>query len=404
MSQQKIGVATATIIGMNAMIGSGIFTAPATMASYVGPAGILAYIFVVVAVWFIAQSLARLAYLFPEEGSFYVYVKQWGGHTLGLIASTAYFIGLLIAMGLLSQMAGQYLHFYFPSCTAYTLGLIALAALVLLNMFGVVLSTLGQHILIVCTLFPLIATTIMCLTKMNLSYLTPFAPFGFAHVLKATRVVIFGFFGFECAASLFNIVHMPEKNVPKALTYSILIVGSVYTLFVGSIILSTPLSLFTDPRIPLSETLKFVFPEHRWLILSIHFAILSAIIGTIHSMIWSSSHLLTLLVKKVKNKCVQSLVASPYFNSKVSVACVGLSICASYVALKNTNLFFCLTAVFIVFAYVASMITLLTIKAEWKSGRNIVCLLGIVTATMIFIFAIQGLIGEMVTSSNSFGN
>lgn len=400
MSHKKIGVATATIIGMNAMIGSGIFTAPATMAAYVGPAGILAYIFVVIAVWFIAQSLARLSYLFPEEGSFYIYVKQWAGHTWGLIASTAYFIGLLIAMGLLSQMAGQYIQAYFPSISAYTLGLITLAILVFLNMFGVVLSTLGQHILIICTLFPLIATTIMCLTKMNVSYLTPFAPYGFSHVLKATRIVIFGFFGFECAASLFNIVHTPEKNVPRALTYSILIVGFVYTLFVGSIILSTPLSLFTDPRIPLSQTLKFIFPTHPWLIATIHFAILSAIIGTIHSMIWSSSHLLTLLVKKFKNSAAQKLAASPLFNSKISVALVGIAICISYISLKNTNLFFCLTAIFIVFAYIASMITLLTIRAEWQSGRNIICILGIITASMIFIFAIQGLIQEVSTLTN----
>src|ERR1700722_6445072 len=107
MSQQKIGVATATIIGMNAMIGSGIFTAPATMASYVGPAGIIAYLIVIISVWFIAQSLARLAQLYPEEGSFYVYTKQWGGHIMGLIATTAYLIGLIIAMGLLTQMSGE---------------------------------------------------------------------------------------------------------------------------------------------------------------------------------------------------------------------------------------------------------------------------------------------------------
>ena len=47
---------TATIIGMNAMIGSGIFTAPAAIASYVGPAGIIAYVFVVLSVWCMALS------------------------------------------------------------------------------------------------------------------------------------------------------------------------------------------------------------------------------------------------------------------------------------------------------------------------------------------------------------
>lgn len=391
----KIGVATATIIGMNAMIGSGIFTAPATMAAYVGPAGILAYIIVVISVWFIAQSLARVAYLYPEEGSFYVYTKQWAGHTVGLIASFAYFFGLLIAMGLLSQMAGTYLHTIFPSISAFTLGLITLVALTILNMFGVVLSSVGQHILIVCTVFPLIATTILCLFKFNPAYLTPFAPYGFANVLKATRVVIFGFFGFECAASLFNIVEDPEKNVPRALTYSILIVGAIYTLFVGSIILSTPLHLFTDPRIPLSQTLKEVFPDNSFMIWTIHGAILSAILGTIHSMIWSSSNLLSLLTKKFKSNAIRSLVARDVFNSKVCVLIVGAAISISYITLSDPNLFFYLTAMFIVFAYMTSIVTLLTLKSEWRSGQNIKTVLGLATALMIFIFSIQGLVEEL---------
>ena len=142
---KKIGVATATIIGVNAMIGSGIFTAPAAMASHVGPAGILAYIFVVCAIWFMASSIARLAYLFPEEGSFYTYTKQWAGHRGGLIAVSSYFIGLVIAMGLLSRVAGVYLHPAFPQFTETQLGIIALWTLVILNMFGVVFSELLQQ-------------------------------------------------------------------------------------------------------------------------------------------------------------------------------------------------------------------------------------------------------------------
>lgn len=394
-SSEKISVTTATIVSMNAMIGSGIFTAPAAMAAYVGPAGILAYVFVVVAVWFIAQSLARLAQLFPEEGSFYVYAKQWGGHTMGLIASSAYFIGLLIAMGLLSQMAGLYLVHFFPSLSAYTLGIITLALLVILNMFGAVLSSFGQHVLIVCTLFPLLAITALCLTKFNASYLTPFAPYGFENVLKATRIVIFGFFGFESASSLFNIVQNPSKNVPRALTYSIMAVGTIYTLFIASIILSTPLNLFTDPRVPVSETLAVIFPEHPWLLNIIHFAILSAIIGTIHSMIWGSSNLLTLLIKRCNNARLTKLFCSSATqHNSASVIAVGIAIFISYITLTSLNLFFCLTALCIVFAYVSAMIALLTIPSEWKSGRNIITVLGIITALLIFTFAAQGLLEQ----------
>jgi amino acid transporter len=118
---QKIGVSTATIVGMNAMIGAGIFSIPATLAAHVGPAGILALIFVIISIWFMATSIARLAYLFPEEGSFYTYAKQWSGHIGGMLAVTSYLIGLLIAMGLLCRQAGIYLHTFIPFIDPYAL-------------------------------------------------------------------------------------------------------------------------------------------------------------------------------------------------------------------------------------------------------------------------------------------
>jgi len=393
---KKIGVATATIVGMNAMIGSGIFTAPATMASHVGPAGILAYLFVVGAIWFMASSIARLAYLFPEEGSFYTYTKQWAGHRGGLLSVSLYFVGLLIAMGLLSRMAGVYLHPIFPMLSEYQLGLIALFALVILNMFGVIFSELGQRILITCTVFPLIATIILCLSKASLSNLIPFAPHGIANVLKATRVVIFGFFGFECASSLFTIVKNPARNVPRALTYSIIFVGLLYTMFIASIILSTPLEYFVSPTQRISDILLITFPYNPWLVKLIHFSILSAIIGTVHSMIWSSSCLLVLIVNKLKSPLAKKIQAAHIVNQKSSVIIVGGAIFLSYITLKNPDLFFSITATCLVSSFILSMITLLTIPEEWKSQQNIKTILGIITATIILIFAVEGLSHELI--------
>lgn len=391
----KIGVSTATITGMNAMIGAGIFTAPAVLASNIGPAGILTYLFVVISVWFIAQSLARVASLFPLEGSFYAYTKQWGGHTMGLVAGGAYVLGLLIAMGVLCRIAGIYLLPFFPTVNSNILGLIALITLVALNMFGAALSQLGQRILIACTVLPLVTATVMCLTKINFKLLTPFAPFGFGNVFQATSKVIFGFFGFESAASLFSIVRDPEKNVPRALTYSIILVGTLYLLFVGAIILSIPLDLFTSAETPLTETLKHIFPQTTWLIWVIHVSILSAVLGTIHSMIWGSSALLIALVKKLKSKPAKSLISSNILNSKTSVLAIGTGIMTGFLTINNIDLFFNLTALCIISSYTLSIITLLTMKEEWRSGQNIKTVLGIATASLMLIFAMQGIIGQI---------
>ncbi len=398
--QQKIGISTATIIGMNAMIGAGIFTIPAAMAAHVGPAGILAFVFVVATIWFMAMSIARLAYLFPEGGSFYTYAKQWSGHLGGMLAVSSYMTGLLIAMGLLCRQAGIYLQAFFPGIDPYTLGITILVLLVLLNMFGVQLSQVGQHILIVCTVFPLMTTMLMCLTKADWHNLFPFAPYGFTNVLKATRMVIFSFFGFECATSLFNIVEDPAKNVPRALAYSIILVGGIYTLFIGALMISTPMAHFTSPNMRVSELLSILFPDNWWIIKLIDFSILSAIVGTVHSMIWSSSNLLKDIIQKMRNPVTKSLLEHGYINTKSIVLFIGLCILASFILLKNINLFFYFTALFLVFAFVMSMITLLTIKQEWKNQQNIQTIFGILTATAIFAFALEGIICELIQSFN----
>lgn len=388
---QKIGVSTATIIGMNAMIGAGIFTAPAAMASHVGPAGIIAYLFVVIAVWFMAQSIARLAELFPQEGSFYTYAKVWGGHAIGMLASGLYMTGLVIAMGLLSRIAGIYLHDWFPSTPADKLGMICLWLLVGLNMFGVVLSELGQKILIICTVFPLIATTLIAFTHAEWANLVPFAPHGFGNVFKATRIVIFGFFGFECATSLFALVKNPSKNVPKALTYSIMAVGTIYTLFIASIIMATPAGLL-GMNTKITDIIAAITPTMPWMVTMIHLSILSAIIGTIHSMIWSSSSLMVSLTHRMKSSAIKNLIKRGIITNRFALVVIGLGITFCYMTLKNIDLFFFLTALFIIAAFLLSMMSLFTLKSEWKSGQIIKTCIGFGTGLLIFYFALEGII------------
>lgn len=391
----KISLTTATITGLNAMIGSGIFTAPAAIAGYVGPAGIVAYLFVILAVWFMATSFARLAELYPQEGSFYTYAKQWGGHTAGIIASGLYLMGLMIAMGLLCRIAGGYIHQSVPALSATCWGTVTLLSLVTLNMFGVALTVIGQQILIVCTILPLAITTIMCFSKAQWANLFPFAPYGFTNALKATRMVIFGFFGFECTASLFSIVENPARNVPRALAYSIVIVGIVYILFVSSVILSTPMHLFSDPFIPFSVTLQSIFPGQTWLLCVVHWSIIIAIIGTVHSMIWSSAELLVSLAHRIcYSNQLPGVVHTPA-HKRYAVLAIGAAILSTFLTLHNINLFFSLTATCLVSAFILAIATLLTLKEEWRSGKNIRTVIGMLTALLILFFALENVVGEI---------
>lgn len=388
-STQKIGLMTATIVAMNAMIGAGIFSVPSALGASVGPAGLVTYAFVIVAVWCMGSAMAQLAHFYPRAGSFYVYARQWGGHKIGLLAAGLYLIGLVIAMGHLTQVIGIYLQHYFPSLSASALGLVALALLTIFNIVGVHLSQAGQMVLICTTVFPLIAVTVLCLVNGSWTNFVPFAPFGWRSVFSAARIVVFGFFGFEAAASLFHVVKDPERNVPRALVASILLVGMLYMFFVGAIIFAIPLYYFLNPYVSISDVLIRMFPQYPWLLELIHFSIFSAVLGTVHSMIWASGSLLTAFLHQCHGAGLKKLLDKGYITDRISVLVIAFGIFCSYVSLHDPDLFFDLTAMFIIAAFTLSMGALLLQRDKQSHWQKIQTIVGLLMAFLIFYFAAE---------------
>ncbi len=380
VKHQKISLFMATVAGVNAMVGASIFINPAALQTSVGPAAIFTYIGVIAAVWVMALALARVAALYPKEGAFYTYASEWGGHTMGVIASLAYLFGLTLAMGLLTRLTGMYLSHYFPSVPQEVLALSALWLLVGLNMAGATLTKVGQIILIVLTIAPVILVIGLCLGKANVNNLTPFMPYGYSSLIYAIKAVIFGFFGFETAASLYNLVEHPEKNVPRALTYSIIIVGGIYLLFITSIFLAIPRELFTHAEIPLSEVLLAMFPQYTWLVDVIRLSIIITIAGTLHALIWSLGELLCATMRRVSSNIKLPLAAA--------VVSIGLIVSFNYLVFKNLNLFFNLCALFLVFSYGTSIAALLYGPAKKTMETKILGYSGLAVALFIMSVAL----------------
>ena len=83
-------------------------------------------------------------------------------------------------------------------------------------------------------------------------------------------------------------------------------------------------------------------------------------------------------------------------NQRLAVVMVGTFIFLSFSFFKNIDLFFSLTAIFIIMAYVLSMITLFTIKEERTGINGLITIGGMVTAGVIFYFAAEGVVQQWV--------
>lgn len=382
-TSHKLSLTMAIIIGINSIVGASIFLAPAALQTTAGPAALITYGLISIAALFMGLALARVAQLYPEKGLFYSYAKLWGGHTWGVLAMASYCTGLVVALGLLARVTGSYLALYIPLEPLY-LSLSLITAIVAANFAGALIAKRGQIILMILTYIPLLIITLLCFLKADLSNLTPFVPYGWMSIFKAIPLVIFGFFGIEAIPSLFTEIEHPEKNVPKAVTLTIMLVGITYMIFAIAIFIGLPRTLFIDASTSLSTVLLTLYPTYTWLINLIEWAIIITITGTLHAMTWSLSTLIVntsnFMLKKEKT-----------VSQKTALISIGISVALCCIIFKNISLMFDLTALGIVFSYATAILPLLLLPKGRSFSQSALALLGLLTAALIFICGLLGI-------------
>lgn len=396
INKEKIGLGTAIIIGINAMIGGGIISVPIVLANTTGPAGILTFIFSMLIVILIGISLGRVAQIYPGDGWNYLYPAAWGGHTLGLISASCYAAGTIVALGFLVQQAGLYAQYFFPTAHPKFLGSIILFLLTSLILAGTHISSLGQYIIISGVTLPLIFTSITCWMNFDLSLATPFMPYGPESLMNAAPAVIFGFLGFESVASLYAIVKNPRKNVSKASIMAVIIVGLFYLIFSAGILFSIPANrLIGGVNQTLSSAVSDTFPALNFLPILISTGALFAIIGTLHSMIWSINILLMSVIKKVRSKYVMRAISLNIINYKNLVVFVS-SLVLILSLIVQGNLLLYMTIFLMIPSLVLSIAALLFIKEEWRSRNNILTLFSLASGILLIYYASKPLVEIML--------
>ena len=386
-ANSKLTLPMAITIGIKAIVGVGLFTAPSALQVVAGPAGILTYVLVSAAALCMALAIARLAQLYPEKGVFYTYTKAWGGHFWGTVATSSYMIGLIIALGLLAYVAGGiYLHAYVPSISPAALSVALIALVVGAHLAGAEIAKTGQKVLLVLTYIPILLIILLCLFKADVANLTPFFPHGWTSVFTAVPYVIFGFFGFEAIPSLFNDIENPERNVPKAIVWTMIIVGLTYILFAGSIFLGLPRHFFVSARTPLSAALLPLYPQLTWLVACIDWTIIIAIVGVLHAMIWSLSSLAIDTSEYILRR-------SSHVSKKAALLLIGGSVMLSCLLFNNAiDLMFLLTAIFITLAQGLSMLALILQPRGRSSYQIAIACMGICVSLLIFGCALAGVV------------
>jgi amino acid transporter len=219
-----------------------------------GPKFFWAFPIVLIGQLLVAGVFGELASRWPYAGSVYQWSRHVRGTTAGWAAAWAYMWGLTIALGTLSYAASGFLLQIFgvvePSrwlTAAVAIGIIAL---------GTVVNIVGRQVLkvmviasITCEVIGSVGLGVVLLlfyrenpfsALFSSAGIPDAATWTSGPMLLAIAFVGWSFLGFEAAGSVAEEVDDPERNVPKAIIFGLLLVGLVVMFSSAALILAIP--------------------------------------------------------------------------------------------------------------------------------------------------------------------
>ncbi len=236
----------ATMIGVGAMIGAGIFVLTGIAAGVAGPALILAFLLNGFVALLTAMSYAELGSCYHDAGGGYLWVKeglpQWNGFLSGwmswfahavacsvyAIGFGAYFDHVLHELGTtLPQWGFLPPHKLLAAAIAVIFGYINFRGASETGKIGN-LVTIGK--IVILAIFIGFGLEVLLKRPDWQEAFTPFMPNGFGGVLKAMGLTFIAFQGFEVISQCSEEVKNPKKNIPRAVFLSLLIVVPIYLL------------------------------------------------------------------------------------------------------------------------------------------------------------------------------
>lgn len=251
------------IVALYAIFALGLFAA--------GPRFFWAFPIVMFGQLLVALVFGELASRWPYAGSVYQWARHAKGIGWGWAAAWAYMWGLTITLATLAHGGAGFLLAVFgiddPDPRLHTgvaFGIIALGTCA--NMIGRQFLKVMIIASIICELVGSIGLSIVLLVfhRVNpISTLFEGLPEpnagSFSTMLVAVAFVGWAFLGFEAAGSIAEEVEKPERNVPKAIVFGLLLVGTTVMISAVAVILAIPdlgAVLTTQTGDPVSATLE----------------------------------------------------------------------------------------------------------------------------------------------------
>jgi APA family basic amino acid/polyamine antiporter len=218
-------------IGLNCVVGGGIFALPGAVSAKAGPFAVGAIILAGLVVTIVALAYAEAGSMFGRTGGPSVYAEEGLGATAGFTVGWMVWLSYVVGWAALANGFAGYLSDFWPAAGQYPLpvAIATIVALCLVNAAGVRNGAGVVSLLTVAKLVPLLLLVVLGLllpaTRSSSAVAT-----ASGGLWSAVLFLIFAYAGFETAAIPAGEMRNPRRSVVIALTGTLVSVTLLYTL------------------------------------------------------------------------------------------------------------------------------------------------------------------------------
>lgn len=248
---RSLTLTSAIAISIGGMLGSGIFVLPGLAAAKTGSSVWLAYLLAAICVLPAALSKSELATAMPSSGGTYVFIERTFGPVFGTIAGIGLWLSLLLKSSFALIGFGVYLTVLVNINEGFTkyIALFFLAIILFLNIFGVKQVGKVQIIIVSISLICLILVLIFGIPNVNPELLKPVFKNGNIGLVSTVAFVYISYAGVTKIAAIAGEIKNPNKNLPRAMLISLIIMTIIYVFVTFALAGNIPLNeLETDIR------------------------------------------------------------------------------------------------------------------------------------------------------------
>lgn len=237
-----------TMLGIGAIIGTGIFVLTGTGALIAGPGLMISFVLAAIACLFASLCYAEFAAMVPESGSAYTYSYTTLGEIVAFIIGWDLMLEYLFAVSTVSAGWSGYFQSFIagfglklptvltaaygsvPGVTSY-FNLPAFTIIMLITLLlslGVKETKRINDIMVVIKLAVVLLFIFTAVRFVKPANWTPLLPFGMKGVFGAASSVFFAFIGFDAISSSVEETLEPAKTLPKSMLLSLGICTVLY--------------------------------------------------------------------------------------------------------------------------------------------------------------------------------